>query len=179
MWDTDLVIMLRVLIGDLNSPQRNTDTYLKKILITAGVLVSNEIDLNNDYIFDISNITITPDPISLGDIQAQALLPLKSACLLNQSNFQVAVSQSITVRDGDTLVQTGVGLGGYKDILQLGPCKSYELLLKKLSAASSSLVGGAVLGAYRGPNDSPIETVAFFYDQISNIVGNNCRSNRF
>jgi hypothetical protein len=168
-WENDLVTMLRVLIGDLNSPQKNTDVYLKKILITAGILVVNDIDLSQDYIFDISNITIIPDPVSLGDIRAQALLPLKAACILGQADFRVAISQSITVRDGDSMIQTGVGLGGYADILRLGPCKSYELLLNKLNASASSLVGGAVLGAYRAPGDGAIETVAFFYDQISSL----------
>jgi len=170
MWDTDLVTMLRVLIGDLNSPQKNTDAYLQKILITAGILVSNEIDLNNDYIFDISAVTISPDPISLGDIQVQALLPLKSACLLNQSDFRVALSQGIRVKDGDSSVDTAVSFGGYSDILKLGACAAYSKLVNQLSAAASSLVGGAVLGAYRGPNDTAIETVSWFYDQLSERV---------
>ena len=166
-WDVDLVTVLRVLIGDLNSPQKNTDLYLKKILITAGILVSNEIDLNNDYIFDITGVTIVPDPITLGDIQVQALLPLKASCLLNQSDFRIALSQGVSIRDGDTQITTSVSFAGYADILKLGPCKSYELLVNKLNAASSSLVGGAVLGAYRAPGDSAIETVSWFYDQIA------------
>lgn len=174
-WETDLVLMVRVIIGDLNFPQKNTDEYLKRVLITAGILAVNDIDLSQDYVFDISNITIIPDPVLTGDILAQALLPLKASCLLNQSSFTVALGQGISVRDGDTQINTSVSFGGYKDILQLGPCKSYELLLNKLNAASSSLVGGAVLGAYRGPNNSPLDSVAWFYDQISLLSGN--RSN--
>jgi len=166
-WDVDLVTILRVLIGDLNLPQKNTDIYLKKILITAGVLVSNEIDLSNNYVFDITGVTIVPDPIILGDIQVQALLPLKASCLLNQSDFRIALSQGVSIRDGDTQITTSVSFAGYADILKLGPCKSYELLINKLTAASSALVGKAVLGAYRGPSDSAISTVAWFYDQLA------------
>lgn len=166
-WDVDLVLMLRVLIGDLITPPKNTDEYLERILITAGILVSNEIDLVNSYIFDISNITITPDPIILGDIRTQALLPLKASCILNQADFRISLSQGIRVRDGDSALDTSVGFSGFADILRLGPCAAYAKLVNQLSAASSSLVGGAVLGAYRAPNDSPIDTVTWFYDQIS------------
>jgi len=166
-WDTDLVLMLRVLVGDLNIPQKNTDAYLKRILIAAGILVVNDIDLSQDYIFDISNITIVPDPVILGDILAQALIPLKAACIMNQSQFQIALSQGIRVRDGDSQIDTSVSFGGYKDILQLGPCASYSLLLNWELQSQSSLVGKAVLGAYRAPGDSPIDTVTWFYDQIS------------
>ena len=53
-WDIDLVLMVRVLIGDFLSPQKNTDTYLQSVLVAAGILVNNEIVLPNAYIFDIS-----------------------------------------------------------------------------------------------------------------------------
>jgi hypothetical protein len=169
-WETDLVLMLRVLIGDLITPPKNMDAYLKRVLIAAGILVVNDIDLVQDYIFDISNITIVPDPIDTKDILAQALIPLKAACIMNQAQFQVSLSQGIRVRDGDSSLDTSVSFGGFKDILQLGPCAAYAKLVNQLSAASSSLVGGAVLGAYRGPNDGAIETVSWFYDQISERV---------
>lgn len=168
-WDVDLVLMLRVLIGDLITPPKNTDTYLQRLLITAGILADNDIDLINDYIFDISNITIVPDPVTLGDIRTQALLPLKAACILNQADFRISLSQGIRVRDGDSALDTSVAFGGFSDILKLGACAAYAKLVNQLSAASSSLVGGAVLGAYRAPNDSAIETVAWFYDQISSL----------
>lgn len=169
MWETDLILMLRVMIGDLIPVPKNTDTYLKRVLITAGILVENDILLSNDYIFDISNMTITPDPVVLNDIVFKALVPLKASCILNQADFRIALSQGISVRDGDSALNTSVSFGGYRDILQLGPCSAYSKLVNQLSAASSSLVGGAVLGAYRAPGDSPIETVAFFYDQISSL----------
>ena len=178
-WETDLVLTLRVLIGDLNAPQKNTDAYLQRVIVAAGIFVNNEIDLSNDYVFDIANVTITPDPVEIGDTVAQALFPLKAACIMNQSQFQVALGQGIKVRDGDSAIDTSVGFRGYRDILQYGPCASYEKLKWQIQAASSAEnVGGAVLGAYRGPNDSPIETVSWFYDQVS--IASTCRDrNRF
>jgi len=176
-WETDLVLTLRVLIGDFNDPQKNTDTYLKTVLVAAGIFVNNEIDLSEDYVFDITNVTIVPDPIAEGDVQTQALLPLKAACILNQSSFQVALSQGIKVRDGDSAIDTSVGFDGYKNILKLGPCAAYDQLRLQLQASDSALVGRAVLGAYRGPSDSPIDTVAWFYDGVASLI-NNCRTDR-
>jgi hypothetical protein len=173
-WDVDLVLVLRVLIGDLNSPQKNSDAYLQRLLITAGIIAQNEIDLPFDYIFDIENITITPDPIEVDDILTQALLPLKAACILNQSQFQIALSQGIKVRDGDSAIDTSVGFRGYRDILQFGPCAAYAALLWQMQSANSSNIGGAVLSPYRGPNDSPIDTVSWFYDEFFSTINGSC-----
>jgi len=176
-WNVDLVLMLRVLIGDINSPQKNTDLYLQRILITAGIIAQNEIDLPNDYIFDIENITITPDPVAINDVITQALLPLKAACILNQAQFQVALGQGIKVRDGDSAIDTSVGFRGYRDILQYGPCAAYAALLWQLQSSNSANIGGAVLSPYRGPNDSPIDTVSWFYENVVSYL-DTCRYNR-
>jgi len=148
-------------------------------LVAAGILINSEIDLTNDYIFDIANVTIVPDPVDINDIIIQALLPLKSACMLQQSQFSIALGQGIKVADGDSRIDTSVSFGGYKDILQLGPCKSYEQLKWQIQSAASANIGAAVLSPYRGPNDSPIQTVAWWYDEFSSIVGDACRRNRF
>jgi len=176
-WDIDLVLMLRVLIGDLNAPQKNTDAYLETVLITAGIIADSEIDFSYDYVFDISDVTITPDPVVIGDVVAQAVLPLKAACLLNQAQFQQALGQGIKVRDGDSAIDTSVGFRGYRDILQYGPCAAYEKLKYQLQTNSSALAGGAVLSPYRGPNDTPINTVSWFYDEFYSSLSN-CRDNR-
>ena len=176
-WQDNLVLTLRVLIGDFNSPQKNTDTYLESVLVVAGIMVNSDIDLSYDYIFDIANVTITPDPIDNGDITVQALLPLKAACLMNQSSFQTALSQGIKVRDGDSQIDTSVSFLGYRDILKLGPCASYESLKWQIqSAGAMENIGTAIYSPYRGVNDTPIDTITWFYDDfIGRINQFNCR----
>lgn len=178
-WDVDLVLTLRVLIGDFNAPVKNTDSYLKSVLVAAGILVNNEVDLVNDYIFDIANITITPDPIDIGDIVIQSLLPLKSACILNQTDFQIALRQGISVRDGDSMINTSVSFGGYKDILQLGPCAAYERLKWQIQSSNIGNIGGAVMSPFRGPNDSPIDTVLWWYDEFASYLNTSRITQRF
>lgn len=167
-WDIDLVLMLRVIINDLNSPQKNTDLYLQRILVTAGILMNNEIDLPFDYIFDISAVTIDPDPVIEGDTITQALLPLKAACVMNQADFRIAVGQGIRVRDGDSAIDTSVSFRGFRDIIEIGPCASYEKIRWKLQASGANAVG-AVMSPFRGPNETRriFETISWYYDNLS------------
>ena len=167
-WTTDLVLMTRVLANDYAAPQKYDDTYLQRLLVCAGVLVKKELELPYDYAFDIANVTITPDPITVGDAVLQALLPLKAACIINTNQYVAAIGQGIRVRDGDSAIDTSVSFGGYRDILRLGPCETYRLLKWQLQAAAASVMGGAVAGLYRAPGDDQLDTVSFFYDQFAN-----------
>lgn len=170
-WDTDLVLITRVLINDLNTPQKNADIYLQRVLVTAGLLVSNDIALSFDYKFDISNITITPDPLSgdVNDIVAQSLFPMKAACIINQGDFQKAISQGIKVRDGDSAVDTSVGFRGYTDILKFGPCGMYDRLLTKLQASNVNTLK-AVLGPHRKPGTEGSSALGWYFDTIYTVL---------
>lgn len=167
-WDTDLVLITRILINDLNTPQTNTDSYLQQVVVAAGLLVSNEVSLSFNYTFDISNVTISPDPLAnnINDVVAQALFPMKAACIINQGNFQKAIGQGIKVRDGDSSVDTSVSFRGYRDILELGPCAMYDKLKTKLQASNVNTLK-AVLGPHR---ESNIEGFSVFDWYLNNVV---------
>jgi len=175
-WDVDLVLMTRLLIDDLNSPQKYTDQYIKQILVTAGILVKNEVELSIDYVFDISNITISPDPIINKDSISQALLSLKSACILTQGEFRKALGQGIKVRDGDSQIDTSVSFKGYTDILKIGPCASYNKLKKQINAGSGNIVS-AVLTPFRSPTEAGTNRLRWFFDQFT-LLGDGSRSVR-
>lgn len=172
-WDTDMVLMVRVLTNDMSAPQRNTDTYIQQVLVTAGILVDNELEFAVDYTYDITGPTISPDPISGQDIIFQSLVSLKAACLLVQGDFQLAVKQGIKVRDGDSMVDTSVGFRGYKDIIELGPCAAYErvkwdIQSGKASGQTAEFIGAAVMTPNRAPNtDALVSSVGLFFDRLS------------
>lgn len=170
-WETDLVLMTRALINDLNSPQKYTDSYLQRVIIAAAILVRNDIELPYSYSLDIANLTIAPDPVSNQDTISQALFPLKAACIINQGDFQKALGQGIKVRDGDSSIDTSVSFRGYRDILQFGPCAAYENLRWKIQASSSSVnSGGAVIGPFRSSSNSVGNTVEWFYDNFLTFI---------
>jgi len=168
-WTTDLVMMLRVLVSDVATPQTYTDSYLSQVLVTAGVIVDAEITFAYTYSYDIGNITISPDPVVSEDAIFMALVPLKAACIINQGEFKQALGQGIKVRDGDSAIDTSVSFRGYKDIIELGPCAAYEKLKWSLIASGSSaasLAGRAVFGPYRTANGSQPSALSW-YDQFS------------
>jgi len=177
-WDTDLVLMVRVLVSDISTPQTYTDEYLERVLITAGIMVDAEFPFSYDYSYDISALTISPDPTTSEDNIFMALVPLKAACILTQGEFKQALGQGIKVRDGDSAIDTSVSFRGYRDILELGPCKAYETLKWSLLASGEvGRIGRAVLGPYRAPGGNALSTVSWYYDQfVLNNIGRRDRS---
>lgn len=166
-WETDLVLMVRVLINDLNAPQKNTDDYIEQIIVTGGVLVQTEVDLAVSYNFDVGASTISPDPIDNSDVVTQGLLALKAACISNQGSFITAVGQGIKVRDGDTAIDTSVSFRGFRDILEVGPCGAYERLKTDVQRANSQNLGKAVMTAFREGGVQGIGTVSWYFDSLS------------
>lgn len=174
-WQYDLTIMVRVLTNDMATPQRYTDSYIEQVLVTAGILIDNEIDLPQSYTFDISGVTISPDPIATNDIMFQALAPLKSACILNTGDFQKATLQSIKVRDGDSAIDTSVSFKGYRDVLEYGACASYEKIKDdiqsgKADGKNAGDFGTAVFSPYREPNVRGVQDVVAFFDTFASTV---------
>lgn len=169
-WTTDLVLMVRVLVSDIATPQTYTDEYIQRVLVTAGIIVDAEIPFDYDYSYDISALTISPDPVISEDSIFMALVPLKSACILTQGEFKQALGQGIKVRDGDSAIDTSVSFRGYRDILELGACAAYEKLKWSLLASGASSgngVGKAVLGPYRESGGSALSTISWYYDQFA------------
>lgn len=174
-WDINLVLMLRVLLNDFNAPQKNTDLYLQRVLVTAGIFVNSQIELPKDYVYDIDAVTITPDPLVSEDAISEALIPLKAACIINQGDFQKAIGQGIKVRDGDSAIDTSVGFRGYKDILELGACAAYDKLLWDVQRVDMNSVGAslnAVLGGFRDPDSirPDLDTISYYFDNFASVL---------
>lgn len=178
-WDTDLVLMTRVLVSDIDTPQTYTDEYIQRVLITAGMIVDTEVPFDYTYVYDISALTIVPDPITSIDSMFVALVPLKAACILTQGEFKQALGQGIKVRDGDSMIDTSVSFRGYRDILEFGSCAAYEKLKWSLLASGSGSgagVGKAVLGPHRAFGGNAQSTISWYYDQFA--IGENGRRDR-
>jgi hypothetical protein len=78
MWRTDLVLMLRSLIGDLDRA-KFTDERLRQIIVVGAFNVINDADFANNYTVDVGAVTISPDPVTQKDTDFTILTLYKAA----------------------------------------------------------------------------------------------------
>lgn len=149
-WDTVLPVMVRHLIDDVNDTQTYNDERVNMSILTAAILATQDYDFPTAYTVDFCAIDISPDPTAEAtlDVAAIALFSLKAACILNFNKYQGSLADGIKVRDGDSEVDTTGAFGGYRDIIILGPCASYDRMLTKLSTLRSMNLGKAVVSPF-------------------------------
>lgn len=165
-WEVSMVTMVRAMINDLDEATF-TDEKIKTSIVTSGIVVGTEYDYSNDYIFDIEQLTITPDPVAVGDNDAVALMSLRSACLLDLNKYQTGIGQGIRVKDGSSEVDTTAGFGGFKDIIIYGSCKSYEKLIKQLRQQRSMMSVGRAVFIPENYVDINVDFMQDFYNQFA------------
>jgi len=142
---TPLIMVVRTLIDDFGDSPTYNDDRIRRALVTGGLIASQEVSLANTYTFDLKGVEITPSPVNKSDDEAIALFTLKAACILDTNKLQDGVSNSIRVRDGDTEIDTSRSFQGYRDILILGPCATYQKLIKEAKIKNSMGIGKAIM----------------------------------
>ncbi len=171
-WDDVLIPMVRNLINDTSDAPTYDDDRIEQAIMTAGMIVTNDFEFDVFYTFSFTTPDIDPDPTLPDTLDNEfiALVALKAACILSTNAYQLAVNNAISVRDGSSSVSTGVGLGGYADLLKNGPCGAYASLLEKLSVRAGMNNGGAVLGPHScgdyGPYYGSYYDTRSFYDYV-------------
>ena len=148
-WKVDMVLMLRSLIGDLDS-SKYTDERLKQVLVVGAFNVVNDADFVNDYTVSVSSVSISPDPISKKDTDFSVLTLYKSACILIGSEVKTESCNAISMKDGPSAVDLR-GIAASLSGLQQTLCSKYEELITKYQyekGDGGSPIGTAVLGPY-------------------------------
>ena len=144
-WNTDLVLMLRSIIGDLDKA-KFTDERLKQILVVGAYNVLNDADFSASYTVDVAQVSISPDPISTSDTDFSTLTVYKSACILLGSEVKTEAANAISIKDGPSAIDLR-GVTANLTNLYHDLCAKYETLLKAYQY-NNTLVGQAVLGPY-------------------------------
>lgn len=100
-WKTTGLLLLRNLINDLVEPYTYTDDRLESLLLTSAYLNTQDVDFDLDYVIDLSAETITPDSTDTGFI---ALMVLRAAAVLANSEWKTDSRKSVVVKDGPTSI---------------------------------------------------------------------------
>lgn len=157
MWQTEMTLIVRTLIGDLDlvSPTYS-DARIQQVLTVAGTIVQSDANLENSYAIDVVGLAITPDPTTpTRDDWFVGLTCIKSACLLDQSTFRTkAAIDGVRASLGSASVGISSNLSGFKTILDVGPCAMYQSMLNDLNIGNASAIQ-AILSPFVGNTFDP------------------------
>jgi hypothetical protein len=150
-WNVDLVTMVRSLIGDMSS-SNYSDNRLRQVIAIAAFEVNNSTGIEKNYEINISQVSISPDPIEEKDINFSVMTAYKAAVLVLQGEVRNQSLNSISINDGTSSINltdvTRSLQSLYKDL-----SARYEDLLNTYIMEESSLNGQAILGPYSPGGD--------------------------
>lgn len=154
-WQTEIPIIVRTLINDLEVEPLYSDERLQQIIVVAAKYVQFDVVLDHKYSVDVSNISMTPDPTEDRDEIFISLVSLKSACIIDQSTLRTkAATDGIRAALGPALLSVNNSLDGIKMILQMGPCAAYDELVSHWDVAQAT-TAKAILSPFVGNNFDP------------------------
>ena len=149
MWKTEMVIMVRHLINDLDQPYEYDDERIESLILIAAQFVLTDVIFSTTYSVDLTEHELTPDPIDTRDNDFINLVCLKAACIVETNEAKSAAGQAISIKDQGSAISLG-GTGGVLDgrlqIWRQGSCKKYEESVLKFLQTGSSVGGRIIIG---------------------------------
>ena len=155
-WNIEIPIIVRTLINDFDETnQLYSDERILQAVVVASKYVQFDVNLNQTYVINIANPTITPDPTELNDDIFISLVSLKTACIFDQSTLRTkAAMEGIRAALGPASLSIGGSLAGLKLIIEKGPCSAYEELTSHWDVKEATAIR-AVLSPFVGNNFDP------------------------
>lgn len=147
-WNEDLVIMLRAEIGDLDATTYS-DSRLRQVLVYAAYSVYQSAHFTTVYTVSVSELSISPDPVTTNDYDFSILTVYKAACIISKGEARDKGSGSVLIKDGpSTFDNRGAGtnlMGLMKTV-----CQTYTDLLYQFQLLGDAQGGPglAVLSPY-------------------------------
>lgn len=144
-WQEVSVFLLRSLIGDDVAPYQYSDARLSSFMLSAAYFVSKEINLLYDYTVDITNETITPDP--LDDKTMINLMVLKAWCLLSRSDYSINAPNAVAIKDGPSSIDAKATVEAKKVIMK-DACQAFDDAVDDFYIGNAR-AGEAIIGPHR------------------------------
>jgi hypothetical protein len=156
-WDTEIPVIVRVLIDDLVSPYTYSDRRLKQVITVAAQLVKEELTaVDGVYTVNLTDLEISPDPtLSNRDDVFINCVSLKSACIIDQSSVRTkAASEGIRAALGPASLSVSGNMTGYKILLDQGPCALYKKFIEDYDIANATNIA-SILSPFIGNKFDP------------------------
>jgi len=147
-WQTEMVLIVRHVVDDVETPQDYTDSRLEITVSIAAQLVMTEVDWDKTYVIDTAIPSISPDPTtSTRDDAFINLVSLKASCMIARSEYKSkAATAGIMVKDAQSEIRMGNVGAEYKKRAD-DMCSQYQQAKLEYQAGNSR-AGQAILGPY-------------------------------
>lgn len=154
-WDIEIPIIVRVLINDLSDSPTYADDRLLQIITVAAKYVQFDVVLDHQYVIDVANPSITPDPTLDNDSIFISLVALKAACLVDQSILRTkAALEGIRAALGPASLSVAGNIAGINLIIEKGSCAAYDELTSHWDVKEATAVR-SVLSPFVGNKFDP------------------------
>ena len=169
-WQIEIPIMVRTLVNDLGDEQTYSDERLLQVIAVSAKYVQFDVALDHQYIIDVANPSISPDPTQDNDSIFISLVALKAACIIDQSEYRTkAAMEGIRAVLGPASLAIAGQSSAWRTILDRGACASYEELTSHWDVKDASAIR-AVLSPFVGNT---------FDSRSLNYYNNNPRQRNF
>jgi hypothetical protein len=155
-WQSEIPVIVRTLINDLDTDNPTyTDDRLLQIITVAAKYVQFDVVLDQSYVVDVVDKTISPDPTVTNDSIFISLVGLKSACIIDQSTLRTkAALEGIRAALGPAQLSIAGSLAGFDLIIDKGPCAAYDELTSHWDVREATAVR-AILSPFAGNKFDP------------------------
>jgi len=145
-WQTEIPIIVRTLINDLSDQPTYSDERILQVITVAAKYVQFDVVLEHQYLVDVTNPNISPDPTSDRDEIFISLVSLKARTK--------AANEGIRAALGPAQLSIAGSLAGWKTILEQGPCAAYDELVSHWDVGQAT-TAKAILSPFVGNNFDP------------------------
>ena len=154
-WQIEIPIIVRTLINDWSDEPTYSDERILQVIAVSAKYVQFDVILDNEYIINVVNPNISPDPTISNDSIFISLVSLKTACIIDQSSLRTrAALEGIKASLGPASLTIKGNLEGIIKLLDKGPCAAYEELTSHWDVSQATAVR-AILGPFVGNKFDP------------------------
>jgi hypothetical protein len=154
-WKDELTIIVRTLVNDLGETYIYSDERVHQVIAVAGKYVQFDVVLDYEYKIDVTDVTISPDPIENNDTIFIGLICLKAACIIDQSTYRTkSAMEGVRASLGPASLSVAGQSAALRTMLELGPCAAYDELTSHWDVKEATAVR-AVLSPFVGNKFDP------------------------